>query len=107
MLRDPARPAAVVEAVREAGVRRIDLVVASDGDLADALAVVALSDRHGPAPPLLAPPVHRVPGASSVTPGTVVRWADLEVWPVADGDAVRLSVCTPAPCHDGHEEVPP
>lgn len=72
VLDDPAPPQLVLERLRTAGVRRPWLVVALDGDRADADAVLALTDRFG-AVPVAAPPLHRVPGARTVQVGRVVE----------------------------------
>jgi competence protein ComEC len=71
VLDDPAPARIVLERLRTAGVRRPWLVVARDGDRADADAVLAIADRFG-AVPVAAPPLHRVPGARTVQPGRVV-----------------------------------
>ena len=71
-LDDPAPPRTVLERLRLAGVGRPDLVIVADGDAADAAAVVALVDRHGPLP-VLAPPLHRVPDARTARPGQRVE----------------------------------
>lgn len=107
ILADPHRPADVVERVREAGVRRVDAIVATDGDAADAYAVVALVDRYSTTT-ILAPPLHRVPGATSVHPDTSVRLAGLAVELDADDIRPHLVVCPAdaAPCHDVGEEPP-
>ncbi len=106
VLSDPNRPADVVELVREAGVRRVVAIIATDGDAADARAVRALVDRYG-TETVLAPPLHRVPGASSVHPGTARQVAGLMVG-LANDHELRLIVCPTdaAPCNDGTEEVP-
>jgi len=105
VLDDPHRPDDVVERVRKAGVRRVDAIVATDGDAADAFAVVSLVDRYG-TKTILAPPMHRVPGASTVQRGTVRRFAGLVVR-LQPGDEARLVVCPAGttPCNDGVEEV--
>ncbi len=77
MLKDPGSPRRLLEGVRRAGVNRIDLIVASDGDLSDALAVIALTDRYSTV--VVAPPMHRVPGAHTVQSGDIVRVGDAVV----------------------------
>ncbi|MEM7143197.1 MAG: ComEC/Rec2 family competence protein [Actinomycetota bacterium] len=72
VLDDPGRPRWLLESLRLTGVRRVDLVVARDGDRADADAALALADRFG-AVPIAAPPLHRVPGGRTVRPGQLVR----------------------------------
>lgn len=106
VLDDPRRAVDVVELVREAGVRRVDAIVASDGDAADAYAVIALVERYGVAT-VLAPPLHRVPGASSVRPGIDVLVGGVAVR-VGETTDPELVVCAPsaAPCHDGRQEAP-
>lgn len=100
-LDDPRRPRDVLEALRHAGVRRIDLVIATDGDRADADAVVAIVARFGPVD-VAAPPFHRVPSARSVHPGTVVQVGSWRIEPVTDGDDHNLvvRVCPGGPCQD-------
>ncbi|MCP3912930.1 MAG: ComEC/Rec2 family competence protein [Actinomycetia bacterium] len=68
VLRNPADPRSVLQTTRTAGVGRPDLVVATDGDAADAFAVMALNDRFGELL-VIAPPLHRVPGAHTVASG--------------------------------------
>ena len=70
ILHDPAWPRDVVSSLRLVGVRRLDLVVATDGDAADAQAVLAIRERYGPVP-AIAPPLHRVPGARTLRVGQV------------------------------------
>lgn len=72
VLDDPGPPQRVLEVVRTAGVRRPVLLVAVDGDRADADAVVALVDRFGSLP-IAAPPLHRVPGARTMRDGRIVE----------------------------------
>ncbi|MEZ5243971.1 MAG: ComEC/Rec2 family competence protein [Acidimicrobiales bacterium] len=71
VLDDPGPARLVLERLRLAGVRRPVLVIATDGDRADADAVLALTERFGPLP-IAAPPLHRVPGARTVTAGRVL-----------------------------------
>jgi len=71
VLDDPVSPRKVLERLRVAGVRRPVLVIATDGDRADADAVLALTDRFGRLP-IAAPPLHRVPGARTVAPGRLI-----------------------------------
>lgn len=106
VLDDPHRPLDVVARAREAGLRRIDLVVATDGDAADAYAVLALRERYGPTA-VVAPPMHRVPGANSVHPGSLIQLDRVEIVAVGTRGAIRLTACHPAPCHDGPQEEPP
>ena len=92
----------MLEALRVAGVRRIDVVVATDGDRADADAVVAIQTRYDPIE-VMAPPLHRVPGGRSIHPGTIVRAGDLVVAVRSEGDVHQLVVgdCAMPPCQDG------
>lgn len=78
VLDDPPPARIVLERLREAGVRRPVLIVAVDGDRADADAVLALRDRFGPVP-TAAPPLHRVPGARTVRTGLVVTVEGIRV----------------------------
>lgn len=71
VLDDPGPPQRVLEVVRTAGVRRPVLLVAVDGDRADADATLALVERFGPLP-IAAPPLHRVPGARTMHDGRTV-----------------------------------
>ena len=66
----------LVESLRRSGGGRPDLVVALDGDRADAEAVLALAERFG-ALAVAAPPLHRVPGGRTVQAGQTVELDDL------------------------------
>lgn len=90
VLDDPRRPRELLEGMRLAGVRRVDLVVAADGDLADALAVIALADRYHTV--VVAPALHRVPAARSVVVGDRLRAGDAEVTVVSDVDGLVVDV---------------
>lgn len=90
VLDSPSRPRSLLEDMRLAGVRRIDLLVAADGDLADALAVVALADRYDTA--VVAPPMHRVPGARSVAAGGSVQVGDAQVTILAADPGLAVGV---------------
>ena len=98
----PRRSRDVLETLRHAGVRRIDVVVASDGDRADADAVMALQARFGDIE-VGAPPLHRVPTASSLHPGMALQIGSVIVEPTTDGETARLTVrsCTDRSCQDG------
>ena len=72
------RPDVVLEGLRRHGVRRVDVVVARHGGRDVAEVVAALSRRAEPRL-ILAPPGHRVPGASVARPESVVGVGDLEV----------------------------
>ncbi len=78
ILDDPGRARDVLERLRMAGARQLVLIVALDGDRADADAVLALHDRFGSIP-TAAPPLHRVPGARTVRPGRLIRAGSIEV----------------------------
>ncbi len=78
VLDDPGAPRAVLERIRIGGASRPALVVALDGDRADAEVVLALVDRYG-ALAIAAPPLHRVPGARTVVVGQRIAVADLQI----------------------------
>lgn len=107
-LRDPGRPRDVLEVLRGADVRRVDVIVATDGDRADADAVVALRVRF-PEAQIVAPSLHRVPHARSVHEGTRLVLAGLLVEPLVDGDVRRLVVtaCLETSCDTRPEEQTP
>ena len=71
VLDGPRSPERLLGSLREAGAGRPSLVVAPTGGARDAHAVVALADRFGDLA-ILAPPMHRVPGARSAAPGQLV-----------------------------------
>lgn len=78
LLLDDPPTRGIVESLRRAGGTKPSLVVALDGDRADALAVLALKERFGEFP-VAAPPMHRVPGGRSVAVNQTVRLDDLLV----------------------------
>ena len=84
-------PERVLQSLREAGVRRVDLVVAAAGGAADARAVLALVERF-PAAAVVAPPMHRVPRARTVSRGAVIRVGPAVVSVVADDPALVVEV---------------
>ena len=84
-------PERVLQSLREAGVRRVDLVVAAAGGAADARAVLALVERF-PAAAVVAPPMHRVPRARTVSRGAVIRVGPVVVNVVADDPALVVEV---------------
>ena len=89
VLDDPGRPRDVLEVLRTNGVRTAAAVIATDGDRADADAVVALRERFvGIA--VLAPPMHRVPGGRSVPDDVGVAGVVVEL--VGEGSSVGLAV---------------
>ena len=83
VLDEPVRPRDLLESLRLAGVRRVDLVVASGGGASDAHAVLALLDRYRTAA-VVAPPMHRVPRARTVRAGDVVRVGAVHMEVVSD-----------------------
>ena len=91
VLDEPARPRDLLESLRRAGVRRVDLVVASGGGASDAHAVLALKDRYRNAV-VVAPPMHRVPGARTVRVGDAVRVGAVVVEVVVDAPALAVAV---------------
>ena len=89
VLNEAVRPGDLLESLRLEGVRRVDLVVASSGGASDAYAVLALRDRYrGTA--VVAPPMHRVPGARTVWTGSLVQVGDVVVEVL--GEEPRLDV---------------
>ena len=94
VLDEAVRPARLLESLRLAGVRRVDLVVASRGGASDAHAVLALRDRYGGAT-VVAPPMHRVPHARTVRTGSVVHVGAVAV-EILDHDPVLEIAATPA-----------
>ena len=92
----PGAPERLLESLREAGVRRVGLVVASRGGAADARAVMALADRFGDIA-VVAPPMHRVPGARTVRRGWAVRAGSAVVEVVDDDPALEVRIEAPRP----------
>ena len=93
VLDEAARPRDLLEALRLAGVRRVDLVVASHGGASDAHAVLALKDRYRSAA-VVAPPMHRVPHARTVRSGDAVRVGPLALAVVADTPSLAVEAAT-------------
>ncbi|MEO0493631.1 MAG: ComEC/Rec2 family competence protein [Actinomycetota bacterium] len=91
VLDGPGWPRDVLEVLRDHDVRSVAVVVATDGDRADADAVVALRERFVGVT-ILAPPMHRVPGARSVHDGVRVTIGALVVELVDDAGSVGLAV---------------
>ena len=91
VLDEPVRPRDLLESLRRAGVHRADLVVAPGGGAADAYAVLALRDRYRTAA-VVAPPMHRVPGARTVRAGDVVRVGAVTVEVVSDSPELVVDV---------------
>ena len=91
ILRNPTSPRSVLETIRLAGVGRPVVVVATDGDAADAFAVLALSDRFGELF-VIAPPLHRVPGAKTVRMGDDISIAGLVLRVVGVDPELEIAV---------------
>lgn len=89
VLIDPGDPSRVLGDLRRLGVGRPTLIVASDGDLADALLVLALRDRFGPVA-VLAPELHRVPAARTARVGERYRVGDLVIEVVVNEGAIDV-----------------
>ena len=87
----PGPPRRMLESLRLGGVRRIDLIVAADGDAADAHAVLALTDRYRGAA-VVAPPMHRVPRARTVTAGSVIDLGGLKALVTADSPRLEVEI---------------
>ena len=97
VLHDPGSPRSVLETVRLAGMRSPALVVATHGDAADAFAVLALNDRFGDLF-VIAPPLHRVPGAKTVRRGDEIAFAGQVVSVVSTNPELEIDVSpTPLP----------
>ena len=90
VLHEAVRPKRLLESLRLAGVRRVDLVVASRGGASDAHAVLALKDRYRGAT-VVAPPMHRVPHARTVRAGSVVQVGAVSVEIVDDTPALVVA----------------
>ena len=91
VLDDPGRPRDVLEVLRTNGVRTAAAVIATDGDRADADAIVALRERFiGVA--VLAPPMPRVPGGRSVPEGVGIGVGGVVVELVDEASSVGLAV---------------
>ncbi|MDE0161613.1 MAG: ComEC/Rec2 family competence protein [Acidimicrobiaceae bacterium] len=91
VLDEQARPRDLLQSLRLAGVRRVDLVVASRGGASDAHAVLALTDRYRTAA-VVAPPMHRVPGARTVRAGDTVRVGAVHVEVVSDAPGLVVEI---------------
>ena len=94
ILDDPAQRR-LIEALRLSGGKKPKLVLALDGDRLDAEAVLALVERFGRFP-VLAPPLHRVPGASIVHANQVVALPGLTLRIDKVSPRLHYSVITPA-----------
>ncbi len=91
VLDEPVRPRDLLESLRLAGVRRMDLVVAAGGGASDAHAVLALRDRYRTVA-VVAPPMHRVPHARTARTGDVVRVGAVTVEVMADAPDLVVTV---------------
>ena len=87
----PGPPRRLLESLRMSGVRRVDLIVAADGNAGDAHAVLALLERYRGAA-VVAPPMHRVPRARTVAAGAVVNLGALGVLVVADDPRLEVRI---------------
>ena len=90
VLHEAVRPERLLESLRLAGVRRVDLVVASRGGASDAHAVLALKDRYRGAT-VVAPPMHRVPHARTVRAGSLVQVGAVSLEIVDDTPALVVA----------------
>ena len=91
VLDEQARPRDLLQSLRLAGVRRVDLVVASRGGASDAHAVLALKDRYRNAA-VVAPPMHRVPGARTARSGDIVQVGTVAVEVVSDARGLDVEI---------------
>jgi ComEC/Rec2-related protein len=92
-----AGPARVLEGLRRADVRRLDLIVTASGG-SRAAEIVALVRRRFPSAAVLAPPGHRVPGAEAPRPPWSIRAGGVTVEAArAEADAERLRVTVHPP----------
>ncbi len=82
-----------LESLRISGIRHIDMVVAERGNRTDALIVRSIRDRFGLVP-VVAPRMHRVPGAHAVSGGDLAKVGDLGIEFRADDG--RLSILVEA-----------
>jgi len=89
VLRDPGEPRTVLGELRRLGMGRPALIIASDGDLSDALLVLALHERYG-LTPVLAPELHRVPTARTARDGEQYRIGDLSIEVVHGEDGLDV-----------------
>ena len=101
VLEESVRPRDLLQSLRLTGVRRADLVVASGGGASDAHAVLALRDRYRAAA-VVAPPMHRVPGARTVRASDVVRVGAVAVEVVSDSPELAVAVVIP---NSGRQEA--
>ncbi len=91
VLEQPPRPQMLLESLRRSGARRVDLIVASDGDAAEARAVLALASRFDRAA-VVAPPMHRVPLARTVRAGTQINLGPTTIDVVRDQPALVVEI---------------
>jgi competence protein ComEC len=90
-LESPRSPRSLLEALRTAGVGRPDIVIASEGGRTDAHAVIALSDRFGELA-IIAPPMHRVPGAVSARLGQTIVVGDAVIEVAEVEPSIEVSI---------------
>ena len=91
LLDGPRSPERLLGALRTAGVGRPDLIVAPTGGSADAHAVIALRARFAELA-IVAPPLHRVPGARTARAGQLIRVGDSVVEIVAVDPEIEISI---------------
>jgi competence protein ComEC len=96
VLNAPRSPERLLGALRSAGIGRPDLVVATRGGAADAYAVIALRARFAELA-IIAPPLHRVPGARTARVGQVIRIGDSVVEIVAVDPEIEVSIDSSGP----------
>ena len=77
LLHNAEQPQKLLESLRIAGVRNVDLIVAAQGGARNARSVLALlerynADRGNHLVKVVAPPMHRVPHAYAVTAGSTI-----------------------------------
>ena len=98
LLHNAERPQKLLESLRIAGVRNVDLIVAAQGNAHNARSVIALLDRYNAdrsdLVKVVAPPMHRVPHAYAVTAGSVIvmRPASVRVIVLDDTPALKIRV---------------
>ena len=91
VLERPGSSQRLLQSLRTAGVRRVDLVVAASGGASNARAVLAVRDRF-PTAAVVAPPMHRVPHARTVRTGDIVRIGATDIRIVAHDPTLAVEV---------------
>ena len=81
----------LLESLRLAGVRHLSLMVAATGTASEAHAALALAERYQGLR-IVAPPMHRVPGARVVRSGTVMRVGAATVTVLADDPSLVVEI---------------